>query len=259
MSIYNPYNQNIRPKFGSNVDVNFPQDIKGNTLTQQYDVRFPAKPKVTGDTLTKWGESKNDKPVGFPQVPVGFPQYSSSTHALIENQRVGERLGMYDMYKDSPYKDWTYGHQYYTVYQGTNEKMLVPPVIYPQAYRPEKWAIDTVTFNQVNRNDIQDITELGMDYSCKSCDIASASLSTPVMYEPLNPTAPLPVQPIGMYPNIGRYSSGGTIGENLRSYPQPVNPIVELARRHTKQGYTPVLPDYPDEVLDQVRQGFTFI
>jgi len=259
MSLYNPYNQNIRPRFGSNFNTVFPNDIKGNTPIEQYDVRFAAKPNDPKDTLTKWGESKNEKVTPNPSVPVGFPQYSSSTHGLVENQRVGERLGMYDMYRDNPYKDWTVGHQYYTIYQGTNEKFLVPPVIYPQAYRPEIWALDSVTFSANNKNDIQDITELGMDYSCKSCEIPSASLGTPVMYEPLNSSAPLPVQPIGISPNIGRYTAGTTIGQNLRSYPPPVNPIVELARRKTGQGYTPVLSDYPDEILDQVRQGFTFI
>lgn len=257
MSIYNPYNQNMNSKFGSNFNTIFPKDVRGNTINEQYNIRFPAKAQYSQDTLTKWGESKNQNPVPFPPVPVGFPQYSSSTHALVENERNGQQLGMYDMYKDNPYKDWTYGNQYYTIYQGKNLKTLVPPVIYPQAYRPEKWALDTVTFNQINKNDVQDITDLTLDYSCKNCEIPSASLGTPVMYEPLNFTAPLPVQPIGMYPNIGRYTSG-SLGENLRSYPQPVNPIVELARRKTGQGYTPILADYPTEILKQVKQGFKF-
>jgi hypothetical protein len=259
MSIYNPYNQKIHPKFGSDFPTIFPENIPGNTIEDRYNVQFPAKAQYIGNTLTKWGESKNESPPKFPPVPVGFPQYSTSTHALIENQRVGERLGMYDQYRDNPYKDWTYGHQYYTIYQGINEKLLVPPVIYPQAYRPEKWVMDNITFDQVNRHNVQDITDLSMDYSCKSCDIASATLGTPVMYEPLNNTAPLPVQPIGMTPNIGRYTTGEVIGQNLRSYPQPVNPIVELARRKIGEGYTPILPDYPDEVLKQVKQGFEFV
>jgi hypothetical protein len=171
---------------------------------------------------------------------------------------MGVQLGMADNYRDSPYRDWTTGIQYYTIYTGENPKTLITPVIYPQAYRKNTWAQDTVTFDAVNNEDTQDITELSMDYSCKSCTIPSAGLGTPVMYEPRNPTAPLPVSMYpGEFPNIGMYTAR-EIGRNTRDWPQPTNPIVDLQLRKAGIPTPPIQPDYDTNLLNQLRSGFDF-
>jgi hypothetical protein len=234
--------------------------MKGNPVNAiNFTLQYPQATKLP-NTMTKAGESRNQTPAPLPAdlVNVKFPQRSTASHALIENERVGVQLGMPDIYRDSPYQDWTAGIQYYTIYTGANPKTQVTPVIYPQAYRKSYWAEDTVDFPQVNRNDTQDITDLAMDFSCKSCEIASASLGTPVMYEPRNPTAPLPVAAYpGEFPYVGQYTAR-EIGRNQRDWPPPANPIVELQRRKLGLPTYPIAPDYDDKMLHDLRHGFSF-
>jgi hypothetical protein len=262
-NIQNPYNQLLTKNFGKGsflpVDIELEYVKKrGETIQDTYNVRYPARPPP-GASQTKAGNSYNKPPSTIPVQLVGIkqPRYSTATGAPIENERVGRQLGSFDEYRDTPYNDWTSGTQYYTIYEGTNPKTNVPPVIYPQAWRPEIWAKPTVNFPQLNREYTQDITDLEMDYSCKSCDVASAGLGTPVFYQPHNPTAPLPVQPPGTYPNIGYYT-GKEIrnGRSTRDYPPEQNPIVMLQRRNAGLPNVPILPDYTDDFRDIIQDGF---
>lgn len=262
-SMFNPWGKLTPANFGH---AEFPPMLeeyyatrKGNPvlgLTQQ----LAFGPRVgLPETLTKAGIGENRPPTRLPAEMVGikYPQYSSSSHALIETDRLGEKLGAPDVYRDNPYKDWTYGIQYYAIYQGENPKTAVSPLIYPQAYRPEVWAQNTVDFPQVNREDTQDITELSMEYSCKDCDIASASLGAPVFYQPRNSTAPLPVQAPGETAINGGYTTR-EFGRNTRDYPPPINPILYLQRKKLGLPNPPILPDYDDTLLEQLKDGFVF-
>jgi hypothetical protein len=264
-TLYNPYSQYQVPQFGNNtllpakIDHKY-ASTKGNPLNAlNYSLQYPPATCLP-NTMTKSGESKNITPTHLPAnlVNVKFPQRSTSSHAIIEQDRVGVQLGEPDIYLDNPNNDWTYGIQYYTPYTGQNLKTLITPVIYPQAYRDTVWAQNTVNFDQINTRNIEDITEVSMDYSCKGCDIASASLGAPVLYESRNPNAPLPVSAfIGERPNIGYYTAR-EIGNNSRNWPQPVNPIVELQRRKMGLPGVPIMPDYDDKLLKQLRHGFTY-
>jgi hypothetical protein len=266
-TLTNPYSQDQVSNFGKNsqlpatVNAHY-QTLKGNppnahNFMLQYPntVHWPT-------TINKSGESQNVPPSQLPQdlVNVKFPQYSSVSHALIENDRIGVQLGEPDVYRDTPYQDWTYGIQYYTIYQGTNPKNQITPVIYPQAFRKTEWAQGTVNFPQVNQSDVQDITDLDIEpyYSCKSCDIASASLGTPVLYSPRNPSAPLPVAAYpGEWPAIGQYT-GRELGSSTRDWPPPQNPIIVLQQRNAGIPTAPILPDYNKTMLDELRWGFNF-
>lgn len=261
-TIANPYYQVQNPSFGTNTlskDIDLQYALKrGETIEDTYNVRYPARPSP-GASQTRAGNSYNVVPESIPSQYIGIkrPERSTSSHALIENDRTGRHLGMFDPYRDTPYNDWTYGTQFYTVYRGSNPKNNIPPVLYPQLMRPEVWAQPNVNFPQINRENTQDITVLDMDYSCKSCDIASASLGTPVYYQPHNPTAPLPVQPPGAYPNIGYYT-GKEIrnGRSTRDYPPEENPIVTLQKRNMGLSTVPILPDYGDDFRAAIQDGF---
>lgn len=264
--IENPLLQPKYAAFGNDTSLpsdvnNYYKTLKGNRVNAlNPSLQYPPTTRLP-DTMTKMGESQNKNPEQLPASLVGikFPQYSSSSHALIENQREGVRLGAPDIYRDTPYQDWTYGVQYYKIFTGHNPKTDITPVIYPQAYRKSEWAQDTVDFPQVNRNYTQDITDLDMDYSCKGCNIASASLGAPVMYEPRNPNAPLPVAAyVGEYPNIGYYTAK-ELGTNTRNFPPPQNPIMELQRRKYLGVYTPIMPDYDNKMLRELRHGFDIV
>lgn len=262
-NIQNPYGQIISEDFGKgdflpyNIQLQYAAK-RGETIEDTWNVRYPALPPL-GASQTKAGNSYNvePKPLSPGQVGTVIPRYSTATHAPIENERVGRQLGSFDQYRDTPWNDWTYGTQYYTIYEGTNPKTNVPPVIFPQLLRPEIWAKPTVNFAAVNRGATQDVTVLDMDYSCKSCDIASASLGAPVYYQPHNPTAPLPVQPPGTYPNIGYYT-GKEIrnGRSTRDFPPDQNPIVTLQRRKAGLPTVPILPDYGDDFKSVIQDGF---
>lgn len=264
-TIFNPYNQPITPNFGGNAklpaDVNNKyRTMKGNEWNAfNPDLQYPPKTRLPA-TMTKAGESLNDEPEQLPGnlINIKRPQYSSVSGALIENQRVGVQLGAADEYRDNPYSNWTRGIQYYTLYVGDNPKQKITPVIYPQAFRPSVWTQPSVDFPQVNRERTRDVTDLTMDnrYSCGSCEIASASLGTPVMYEPRNPTAPLPVAAYPYeFPYTGQYSAR-EIGVNRRDFPQPMNPIVQLQMRNAGLPTPQILEDYDRPMLNQLRHGF---
>jgi hypothetical protein len=262
INIYNPYNQRLQPKFG--IPDSLPENISNYYSRQKGNKLFSKDPFIqfipevdSPTTINKDGISFNQQPPKLPSEYIGikYPQYSTSSHALIETQRNGEQLAMPDLSSDNPYKNWTVGIQYYSVYEGDNLKTRIPPILYPQAWRKEVWAQDNVNFPQINSRSTMDITPMSMDYSCKNCDIASASLGTPVLYQPQNSLAPLPVQNPGIYPNIGRYTSGETFGTNIRDIPQPVNAIIELQKR--KAGYPATyIPSDRDSYTDKiVRMG----
>ena len=232
--------------------------IFGNTWNVQFftDVPPPA-------SVTKAGVSLNIPPQPLPKDMIGikFPQYSIVSHAPIENQRVGLQLGQPDVYRDNIFSNWTKGVQYYTIYEGSNPKNEITPIIYPQAYRPEIWAADTVTFDAINKEDTQDITELELDFTCRNnCVIPSASLATPVEYKPIIPGGNLDVQPIGAFPNIGQYTSR-ELGQNINSYPPKVNPIVEIQRRQAGLPPTPILSDFMNDEYTReiVQTGFEIV
>lgn len=269
MFLNNPYaDYQVTTSFGENnllpsEVTNYYDNMKGNQVGgNSWNVQFyPHYKKPI--TVTKAGASMNIPPKPLPKDMVGikFPQYSRSSGSIIEQQQNGMQLGVPDVYRDNPYSNWTTGIQYYTVYQGNNPKTEITPVIYPQAYRKEVWAADTVTFPQVNQRDTQDITYLEMDYSCReNCPIPNWSLGTPVPVNNLVPNAPLEVNPIGMYPNIGEYTDR-QIGRNSRSYPPPVNPILELQRRKIGLPPTPVLDDFMNDEYTReiVQMGFSVV
>jgi hypothetical protein len=251
-TIQNPYNQIIHRDFGNNnrdFDIDKYYDTKrGNPLLRippQY--AYIAKARYP-DTLTKAGITKNIPPIPLPSqyVNIRYPQRSSSSHAIIDTDRVGVQLGMPDIYRDNPNSDWTRGIQYYSIYEGTNPKTQIEPIIYPQLLRPGVWNSEISITSGINKEYVQDITELSMDYSCKDCEIASANLGTPVPYITDNS---------GRYPlSIGNYTAR-QIGHSTRDYPQPVNPIVELQRR--KGGYPPIpIPeDYDNRTLSWLMDG----
>jgi len=265
-NIFNPYLQPQVADFGGDtklpVGINHKyQTMKGNPWDAfNSDLQYPPQTRFPS-TMTKAGESFNEEPEQLPAelVNIKRPQYSSVSGALIENQRVGVQLGMADEYRDNPYSNWTRGIQYYTLYVGDNPKQKITPVIYPQAWRPSEWAQSSVDFPQINRERTRDVTDLTLDnrYSCGSCEIASASLGTPSLYESRNSTAPLPVS---MYPYEFPYTGQYTareIGSNLRDYPQPMNPIVQLQMRNAGIKTPPIPADYDNAMLRQLRHGFT--
>jgi hypothetical protein len=267
MFLNNPYS-NYKPNltFGQDNPItdninNHYQHLKGNPIGgNSWNVQFYPNPRLPA-TMTKAGESLNIPPEPLPTNEIGikFPQYSTASKAIVLQDQQGVQVGMADPYRDNPFKKWTYGIQYYSPYVGSNPKQEITPVIYPQAYRKEVWAADTVTFPQVNQRDTQDITELEMNYSCREdCEIPSYSLGTPVPTQNLIPNAPLPVNPIGMYPNIGYYTTR-EIGRNLNSFPQPVNPIVEIQRRKAGLPPTPILDDFMNDEYTReiVQSGFS--
>lgn len=260
-TIFNPYTQDDIPDFGRNslmvkgVDNQY-MTARGNKIAaNNASLQYPPATTLP-NTMTKAGESRNIFPSPIPKniVNVKFPERSTSSHAIIEQDRVGVQLGAADEYRDNAFNDWTIGIQYYTSYVGDNLKTRIPPVIYPQMFRSDDKNIHT--FDQVNRWRVQDITETGMDYGCKSCDVASASLGSPVMYEPRNPYAPLPVAAFnGEYPNIGHYTAN-EIGRNSRDWPPPVHAVAELQRRRAGLPSVPIVPDYSKKILDELRHGF---
>lgn len=264
-TIFNPYNQPDSPDFGRNSKLsptvnNEYQTMKGNRWDAfNPTLQYPPKTRLP-TTITKAGESLNAEPEQLPAelVNIKRPQYSSVSGAPIENQRVGVQIGAADEYRDNPYSDWTRGIQYYTLYVGDNPKQKITPVIYPQAWRYNVWNQPSVDPMQVNRERTRDITDMTMDnrYSCGSCEIASASLGTPVMYEPRNPTAPLPVAAYPYeFPYVGQYSAR-ELGSDLRDYPRPINPIIQLQMRNAGIP-TPRIPqDYDGPMLSQLRHGF---
>lgn len=267
MFLNNPYN-NYSPGNDFGYSPVIPQNItnyynsqRANKPFSHYNTQFYPQVPLPA-TITKAGESLNIPPKPLPSELVGikFPQYSTASHALIENERNGVQLGMPDVYKDNPHDKWTYGIQYYTIYKGNNPKNEITPILYPQAYRKEVWAADTVFPPQVNQSDYQDITDLEIDYSCrKGCPVPSASLGTPVPTKPLVPGGQLDVQPIGKYPNIGEYTAR-EIGRNSRSYPQPVNPIVEIQKRKYGLPPTLILSDFMNEYTKEIVQsGFKIV
>ena len=261
--ITNPYNQNINQNFGYNPDpspqINRLQTQKGNQLlslnpglAKQQSVNIP-------QTLTKAGISDNIPPEQLPKnlVNIKFPQRSSATHAIIEQDRVGVQLGAYDMYRDNPHQDWTYGIQYYTIYQGSNPKTSITPVMTPPIFEPDVWAQDNVTFQQINKESTVDITDLNMEYTCKKCNIPSASLGTPVKYQSKNPTAPLPVQPPGAFPQIGQYTTR-SIGHSIYDPYYNINPIMELQYRKNNIKTPEIQQDYDNNMLNNLKNGFSF-
>lgn len=265
MSLYNPLWQNQQPDFGRNstipkaVNDQYSKARGNHPLAWNGSLQLPPRTRLP-ETMTKAGASMNAPPYQLPTdlTNIRYPQYSSSSHALIEQPRLGTRLGASDDYRDSPYADWTYGIQYYTIYTGDNLKTRIPPVVYPQAWRKEQWAQDIAQFDAVNRADTLDVTDLEMDYSCKGCDIASASLGAPVMYEPRDPSAPLPVAAYpGEFPYIGQYTAR-EIGRDTRDWPQPTNPILYLQRERAGLPNPPIPGDYSMGLLNQLRNGFDF-
>lgn len=242
------------------------QDARGNPILPIQDKYFYyQKMPLPGTTQTKAGDSFNVPNKPFPQDKIGIkrPEYSTSTGDEITFKRVGKQVGSYDPYRDTPWQDWTYGVQYYTPYVGQNIKNNIPPVIVPQPARVDVWGNSLTSISQVNRERAKDLTELDIEYSCKPCVIPSASLGTPVPYMSregamLNVNAPLPVQLPGEYPNIGQYTAR-EIGRNTMDYPQPVNAIVEIARR--KSGLRPnhVVPNYPEWLSRELLQGFDVV
>jgi hypothetical protein len=266
-TITNPLLQPVPARFGNNTPLTASvgsqvKQVRGNPVNAlNQTLQYPPTTRMP-TTITKSGESLNLSPRPLPAQEANIlrPQYSSVSRALIEQPRVGVQLGMADMRNDNPYSDWTYGQQYYTIYVGDNPRQRITPVIYPQAWRPSEWAQPSVDFPQVNRENTQDITDLTMDnrYSCTSCEIASASLGTPVMYEPRNPTAPLPVAAYpGEFPYTGFYTAR-EIGVNTRDYPQPTNPIVDLQLRKAGLPTPPIQPNYDKTMLGWLRHGFNF-
>ena len=269
MFLNNPYNNYEQGNnFGSDPNMSLQNRLpyvgqKGNPVFgNTWNVQFYPSVKAPA-SVTKAGVSLNIPPKPLPKEFEGikFPQYSTVSHALIENQRVGLQLGSPDIYRDDPYSNWTKGVQYYKIYEGNNPKNEITPIIYPQAYRKEIWAADTVTFPEINKEDTQDITELELDFTCRnSCVIPSASLATPVEFKPLVPGGNLDVQPIGMFPNIGQYTSR-ELGQNINSYPPKVNPIVEIQRRNAGLPPTPILSDFMNDeyTREMVQTGFQIV
>lgn len=227
-----------------------------------------------GATLTKAGASYNMNPMGIlpgkspiPQNMVGIeaPVYSSNTGGPLETQRVGRQVGVADPATDSPYQDWTSGIQYYSIYKGNNPKQLINPVIYPQAPRTDVWGNSLTSFGTINSQRAEDITLDNMDYSCcNDQEIASGSLGSSSPYVSrvgamYGVHAPLPVQMPGEYPkNIPSYSGYSVNGNswNNQDFPRPINPILEIQRRKAGLPPTPILPDYPESVLKDLKQGF---
>ena len=265
-NITNPLNQPQTPDFGQNYII--PKAVntrytkaRGNLVdAQNYTLQYPPTTHLP-NTMTKAGESMNRMPIPIsPDLTnIKYDQRSTSTHARIdEGPRVGLQLGMPDQYLDSPFQDWTYGAQYYTLYTGKNLKTQITPVIYPQSHRRSTWDQDIHNFDEVNSWTVQDITSQTMDYGCKDCDIASTSLGTPVFYEPRNPYAPLPVALYnGEYPNVGYYTAK-ELGRSTRDWPPPINAVMELQRRKAGFAPTPIVPDYSEKILDELRHGFDF-
>jgi hypothetical protein len=264
-NLFNPYLQAQQPDFGGNsripkaVNDQYAK-VRGNhPFAFNPSLQLPPRTRLP-ETMTKAGGSMNVPPVPLPRdvTNIRYPVRSSASHAIVDQPRLGVRLGAADEYRDSPYSDWTAGIQYYSIYTGENLKPQVLPVIYPQAWRPEQWAQDTVTFEQVNRLDTQDITDLSMDYSCRGCDIASASLGAPVMYDPRNPAAPLPVAAYpGEFPYVGQYTAR-EIGRNTRDWPQPTNPLLYMQRERVGLPNPPIQPDYDNQLLGYLRNGFDY-
>ena len=78
------------------------------------------------------------------------------------------------------------------------------------------------------------------------------------MYEPRNPTAPLPVAAYpGEFVQTGYYTAR-EIGLNSRDWPQPTNPILDLQRRKAGLPTPPIQPQYDNAWLGQLRHGFAF-
>lgn len=212
-----------------------------------------------GASLTMAGLSYNVIPPPMPAELVGvkYPLYSSNGE-LLEQKRTGRQMGAIDPYRDDNWKDWTSGIQYYTPYRGRNIKQMIPPRIEPRIYGPETWGADSLPpVAGLNDYRVQDLTELDPIYTCGDCEIPSASLGVVLPRQPLVPGAVLPVNPIGLYPNIGQYT-GREIGWNYGDWPPPVNAIVELAKRRDglELPATPIMPDYDQQTLEWVRKGF---
>lgn len=290
-TLFNPYNQEIGVTTFGNPST-LPQYAeygytiqKGNPvlgLTSPNISRIP-KSSIENGTVIKAGEIKNSDSTEEESmnrvkkfINIKQPRYSSSSKALIEFKPYGVKIGGGDEHRDyiksekgskrqSP-REWTYGIQYYAVDsdRNRNDKTLIPPLIYPQAYRREIWQKEISPVRGVNRRDTQDITDLDMEYYCGNrCNISSASLGTPVPYRNRNSTeetyVPLPVQNSGE--GIEKYNEGYThreIGRSTRDYPQPINPIQYLQRKKAGLPVPEIGEDYDDYTLNNLRNGFVF-
>lgn len=284
---------NLNPRINNSFGrVRLPESIQGyykglrgqEMLPVDESLYYWRQKPINGTTITKAGLSYNKPPEGivpggislggvtstpenvipFPEdmLNINSPQYSNNTGGLIENQRVGRQVGVFDESKDTSWQDWTSGIQFYTIYMGTNPKQLIQPIQVAAPARLDVWGNSMSSNGYVNRERGKDITYDELEYDCcGGKEIASANLGVPVPYisrvtHDFGVKAPLPVQMPGEFPRDVPSYSGYEINNNTWDWPQPTNPLIEIQRR--KLGYPPTpIPDlYDDKLLRELRNGF---